>query len=815
MKKKLLLAISVIFTLGIAVVVVFIGLNATTGSLSPEVGQKHELKLAIEVAADTGIEREYTKDEISAYLIDRGELGQKYFLMSIIDDAISGNQMSLKTGEVYSADVGESDLPESITFSKGCLYILEGVRNNSDYEEAYIWWRAYNTTAGEISTKSYYYLEGGPDFNHYYDDKCDNDIERQIASIWTTDFAPIVNACCDPIGSFDWSSVGSNIIFIPSQDITLNLNLSQTLKYPDTQLFCLESNLRWEAPVKDLQAPVVNVPATYVVNVDNMESLDNILTQHVKVTDETDPNPQLIVRSSSYDANNRVCGTFPVTIYAQDAAGNTSADLTFNVLVADATSPSITVKTGLTVSNNVPELMSDAQFIDALFEISDNYDSFSDLRIDFNRGDYDKTYHVAGTKEVSIEVYDRAGNFADAFATFTVLDTTPPTITAESKEISNDHFGFIYEHNLPTLFTVTDDTSAVDKITKTIVENTYSSNWSKPGTYQVTCEAQDEAGNTNRATSTITVYDAVPPEASVKAITVSYTHQLSDEEILANVTATDDHVTPTITLDRAAYDENYAKVGTYKINVSVTDGRNVVTKELPVTVIDDVAPVIVGPSVITVGNSTKLSIEELKSKFNVTDAIDGEIDFTIEDLNGYADSYTKVNEYDFKITATDKAGNTNTFTFSLDVTDNTSPQILFDQYYIVLQEGEELTDEMIKSYASKVFNVSLASILSIDGEYNVEAVGTYSLRVALDDGTTRSLTVSVSPNENKSNDPVGDDAKPETKFWNFDGYADNIFNFKNWSNWTFWIWATWVVAGLIVLACVYKGLFGKKGKKRR
>ncbi len=777
----------------------------------------------LESNAEEGIAVASTESDINAYIADKSDLGEKYFLYSIFEDAISGNQTNLTTGEVYSADSGDADLPASITFSKGCLYILEGIRYGSDREEGYIWWMSYNTTAGEISAKSYYYLEGACDFNCYYDENCSNDIERQIANQWKMNVCKLVNQCHSSPGSIDWDVEGSNIVFIPSEDINLTLNLSQALKYSDTQLFCLESNLRWEAPVKDLQAPVVNVPATYVVNVDNMETLDNILKQHVKVIDETDPNPQLIVRSSSYDSNNRVCGTFPVTIYAQDVAGNTSADLTFNVLVADATSPSITVKSGLTVSNNVPELMSDAQFIDALFEISDNYDSFSDLRIELNRVNYDKTFREAGTKEISVEVYDRAGNFADAYATFVVVDGIEPTIVAANKEIGSGWAQF-KEEELLSLFTVSDDSSASDKITKTIVENDYYSNsmsgsynWNMPGDYKVICEAQDEAGNTSRATAIISVYDSVPPEASVKSITISYTHKLTDEEILANVTATDRELgTPTITLDRSAYDENYAKVGSYKIKVNVSDGRNLVTKELPVIVIDDVAPVIAGPAVITIGNSTKLSIEELKSKFTVTDAIDGAIDFTIEDLNGYADSYNKVNEYDFKITATDSAGNTNTFTFSLDATDNTSPQIFFDQHYIVLQEGETLTDEMIKSYASKLFNVNLESIVDIEGEYNVEEPGTYLLTVSMVDGTKHSFTVSVSPNEheNTAKDPTKEDnTKPASKFdWKhfFSGDISNWTEFNAWPTWSICVWLMWIgigiasIIGLSIIVAIIK-----------
>ncbi len=60
MKKKLLLVISLILTIGVAVVVVFIGLKAndtseSSGSLLPSVGQEHGIKLATTTEGDGSI----------------------------------------------------------------------------------------------------------------------------------------------------------------------------------------------------------------------------------------------------------------------------------------------------------------------------------------------------------------------------------------------------------------------------------------------------------------------------------------------------------------------------------------------------------------------------------------------------------------------------------------------------------------------------------------------------------------------------------------------------------------------------------------
>ena len=323
------------------------------------------------------------------------------------------------------------------------------------------------------------------------------------------------------------------------------------------------------------------------------------------------------------------------------------------------------------------------------------------------------------------------------------------------------------------LFTVSDDVSAVGKIKKSILTENYTSHWSVPGSYQITCRATDEAGNFRDATSTIIVEDKTLPTAQGKTLDIEYSNKLTDFKSLFtysdDITSLDNITFEVLTDD---YTEHFSRKGSYTITARFTDeAGNYTDASSVLRVVDRTKPVITVPTEITIGNSTIHTIDALKTKINVTDGYDGVItEYTITDNDDYANHYQTPGRYTLTITAKDSSNNTQSVTIAYIVKDTTSPQVFYDRYFIVLTEGEELTFDMIKSYAAQSLGVSEAAILSIEGDFDCMTVGAYEVSLYMIDGSIQPFTISVGMDEEKH----------ETYTFTWKNFFSG--NMENWTN---------------------------------
>lgn len=556
----------------------------------------------------------------------------------------------------------------------------------------------------------------------------------------------------------------------------------------------------------DRQAPVPNVPANYIINVDDMQSQEQVLS-HVIVTDDTDPNPQLIVKSSAYNPANRVVGTYPIVFYVQDAAGNISIDYTLNAVVADVTDPSNPGFGTITQANNVK--LSDEEIL-AKCTVSDNYSSPENIIKMIKKNDYAANWNRVGTYEVVTTASDEAGNLTYSTNYIKVEDKTAPSNVGGNKTVGNsvklDNVDLMEE-----LCSVSDDTTALEKINLSILSDAYSSNWNIPGTYELVCRATDEAGNYTDSTSYITVTDTTLPTITGKTIDVEYSSPVTDLNSLFSYSddiTSLENLTFKITLDE--YSSNANLKGTYQITAEVTDeAGNVSPATSVLRVVDRTKPIITIPTTITVGNSAFHSIDEIKSVAVVEDGYDGVIkEYMITDNDDYQNNYSKLGRYTFTISATDASGNTQSVTITRNVTDDTTPTIKYDMYVIVLSQGETLTQDMIKAFAAQSLGISEAAILSIAGEYDTAELGTYQVKLYMHDGSIRPFAISVGENYN---------TPAKASFWSADGYSfQALFQFNNWKNWNVAIWATWVGTGVVVIIGIAVIIgFKSKGKGKK
>lgn len=488
----------------------------------------------------------------------------------------------------------------------------------------------------------------------------------------------------------------------------------------------------------DIASPEFEGTATFVVNVDNMLSFDSILS-HVSAVDETDGEVEVVRTGGTYNPENRVLGDYTMEVEASDAAGNT-ATATLAIKVVDTTAPTITAS-NKTVGNSTG-LTEDE--LKALFTYEDNYDKISDLTFEFV-DDYYSGATVPGDYEVLVRVIDKSGNVSEtATAVITVTDTTKPTINASNTTVKNNVE--LTEDELRALFTYSDDHSSEYELTLTIDYSAYTAGKKHPGQYEVIGTVTDDAGNSASATAIVTVTDGTAPTITATDATQSYTTALTEDELKALFTLNDDHsevTNLTLTLEDN-YTAKYNVKGTYTVIGTVVDeAGNSASATALVTVMDDVKPIISAPGSLTCTSAALMSIEEIKSRISVTDGYDGEISFELIDNDNYSANVGNVGTYTFTINALDESNNKATATLTITVTDGIAPEIYVDSYFIILQEGDTLTDEQIKEYAAKSLGVAVTDIAYITGEYNSQEAGTYDLNVTLKNGKTSKLTIAV------------------------------------------------------------------------
>ncbi|OJF67314.1 hypothetical protein BK026_00025 [Alteromonas sp. V450] len=250
-------------------------------------------------------------------------------------------------------------------------------------------------------------------------------------------------------------------------------------------------------------------------------------------------------------------GDFTVSATVTDAAGNVGTT-SINAVI-DTSGPSIVIETG-SPTNGSEGIggSSDAPNAEIVVVITDNEGNTvtivdtTDENGEFNVDIPDSIQE--GDIDVEVTVTDDTGNSTTTDATIE-LDVTPPTVTLTPQAEGND--------NTPTISGTT-DASTTDDIVITIIDSqgeqqtiitnadengNFSVDVGEPlneGSYQVTVEITDEAGNTATVVDNGGIVDTTPPVISLQPqeITNDPTPQISGTTDLAagttiSITVTD------------------------------------------------------------------------------------------------------------------------------------------------------------------------------------------------------------------------------------------------------------------------------------
>jgi hypothetical protein len=353
-------------------------------------------------------------------------------------------------------------------------------------------------------------------------------------------------------------------------------------------------------------------------------------------------------------------GATAVSCSAIDAAGF-AANRGFTVTVADTKAPKLTLPGDLSVQ-------ADSAAGAAVIYTASAEDSV-DGAITPSCSPASGQPFPVGTTRVRCSATDAHGNDASGGFAVLVLEARPgPDKTPPALELPKD---MTVEATSAAGAAVAYPASASD-----LVDGQVPITCSPPsgatfalGTTKVTCTATDKAGNTATGTFTVTVRDTKGPEPDRPSdMTVEATSP-TGAEVTYTASATD-LVDGRLPMACTPPSGGTFPLGTTTVTCSATDkAGNTGTASFTIIVQDRTAPRFTLPEDLTV-EATSGRGARVRYQASATDLVDGPVPITCTPASGatFALGTTQVT-----CTATDKAGNTATGTFTVTVRDTTAP----------------------------------------------------------------------------------------------------------------------------------------------
>jgi len=369
---------------------------------------------------------------------------------------------------------------------------------------------------------------------------------------------------------------------------------------------------------------------------------------------------------------------------------------------------------------------------------------------------YTNEFYLTKTGTTYSNKVTSPGNNQNYSYTYDAGDSFAPVVSGQLTYTSNIESPVSLDDIKANLKAVDETDGDVELV---VVEDNYSSNSTTKGTYTIKFSATDNAGNTASCIVTVIVVDTSAPVISgPTTVTRRLSSDLTVEEIKGLLEVTDNTDTLELSVDSDNYTSNKNVPGTYQVIFSATDSSgNKSTHTVSVKVIDDVKPVITGPSSHTKNNNVTVNRDYYLSQLEVSDNVDS-LDLT--NLNIVSDSFSgnadKVGTYQIVVNITDESGNTSdNFTITIKVDDKIPPVFWANgEFYVIVEPTTVLSTENIAYIAralgivdsTKTAKVELLSNAyygneSISGEYDVVVKATY------EDGSSSVGTITLAVNE--------------------------------------------------------------------
>lgn len=214
---------------------------------------------------------------------------------------------------------------------------------------------------------------------------------------------------------------------------------------------------------------------------------------------------------------------------------------------------------------NVDDLVPLEDFLQYITAWDDLLGDISDQVVIKDDGGYEPD--VVGVYNVVFGVEDAEGQESTLEVSIHVVDIVAPVISGVSTPVTISYHEEFNVSAWVNSLTVSDN--YYTGLTIQIKSNTYSSNKTNIGTYQITVRSFDPSGNEGTLTRTINVVDGVGPVfTGPSTITTSVSEELTVSQIkaaLAAVDAKDGNVTTSIVVDSDGLTGNATIPGTYDV----------------------------------------------------------------------------------------------------------------------------------------------------------------------------------------------------------------------------------------------------------
>jgi hypothetical protein len=435
----------------------------------------------------------------------------------------------------------------------------------------------------------------------------------------------------------------------------------------------------------------------------------------------------IIVSGDTVDAN--IAGTYVIRYDVSDAAGNSAAQITRTVAVADTTAPIIALA-GLASVNHEQG----TTYTDAGATASDTVDGNLTLSIITNST---VNSGVAGTYSVTYNLSDAAGNSATTVTrTVIVADTIAPSITLTGASTVNVEQGSSYADAGATAADNFDGnlTLSITQGGDTVDPNT-------AGTYVITYNVNDAAGNPAPEVSrTVIVADTIAPAITLTGSPSITLEQQVDSYIEQGASASDTvngDITGSIVIGGDIVNE--AVAGTYIVTYNVSDaaGNPATTVSRTITVSDTTLPIITLTGASTVNVEQGSSYSDLGATAN--DNIDGPLTSSLIVSGDTVDANT-AGTYIIRYDVSDTSGNTATaVTRTVIVADTIAPIITLTGSTVINHEqGTPYTDA--GAAANDSFEGDLTAGISVTGTVNPNVAGAYVLSYDVSDSSSNAAT---------------------------------------------------------------------------
>lgn len=289
-----------------------------------------------------------------------------------------------------------------------------------------------------------------------------------------------------------------------------------------------------------------------------------------------------------------------------------------------------------------------------------------------------------------------------------------------------------------------------------IVENNYTGNESTLGIYDVVFYVEDSGGNGVYATIVIIVMDVTAPTVPpTQSIAIRYNQTFNPEDYISTLSISDnydDYEDLLITIQHNTYTGNESVVGTYQVVYRVEDlSENHSIIIVNITVYDDIAPVISGPSTLSRSQTQSLTINQIVAQYTASDGHDGDLTSSIYvHFNGYS-NHSAPGIYTVILRVADASGNIGSKTISVSITDEIPPVFYVENNGKIIHVSALMTlseNNIVQILLARGFiNLTPESIAIFEinnYEMNATTSGSYPMMLRIYDDDSYSTSMSYS-----------------------------------------------------------------------